>query len=296
MSKVRSREILGVRVDFGLSVDAILRKVDKLIRSDKCHLISTTNPQFIMSAQKDEEFRDIVNNSALSVPDGIGVLYADLYLEKLSQLKRNCCFVPRAFINGLITGFEGFFNRKDMSTITGVELTEKICERAAKKGYTVFLLGGRRRDMRGELIQDDYDMAKDAAKILQKKYPGLTVVGATSAYSRTNSDDYKTVSYIQKCMREKKVNHIDVMFVAYNPVGQEKWINRNKERIPVKVSMGVGRTFDYITGKMKKPANIFSIFHVEWLYSMFVQPWRIKRVFNSFPMFPLSVFVKSIKK
>lgn len=297
-SKIEKRKILGLNVDFGLEIDDALEIIEDLInRRSGGHLIATTSPYFVMSAQENEKFRKVVNQAALSVPDGVGVLFAKRYLDKIDKLKRDSLFPARAFIKGLECGVEGFTKRKQFGkTITGVDLTYKLCELSSKKGYTMFFLGGRRRDSKGSAVEDnDFDMAQTAAKNIMSLYPNTRIIGATSQFSREKFDDNNTMSYIHKCMKDNSVKRIDIMLVAYNPIQQELWIQRNANKIPATISMGIGRTFDYISEEMKQPNPIYEELYLSWLYALIKQPWRMKRVAMSFPIFPLKVFQESIK-
>ena len=62
--KMKRRQILGVRVDIGLGADETVKVVEELMLKDgDSHYICTTNPEFIMEAQKDGEFKKIINDS-----------------------------------------------------------------------------------------------------------------------------------------------------------------------------------------------------------------------------------------
>jgi N-acetylglucosaminyldiphosphoundecaprenol N-acetyl-beta-D-mannosaminyltransferase len=296
--KIETRKILGLNVDFGLEIDDALKIIEGLINKRAgSHLIATTSPYFVMSAQENKEFMQTVNQAALSVPDGVGVLYAKHYLDKISKLKKGSLFPFKAFIKGLESGIEGFTKRESFgSTITGVDLTYKLCELSSKKGYTMFFLGGRKRDSKGSVVEDnDFDMAQTAAQNIMSLYPNARIIGATSQFSREKFDDNNTMSYIHKCMKDNNVKRIDILLVAYNPIQQELWIQRNANKIPATISMGIGRTFDYISEEMHRPNPIYEKLYISWLYTLIKQPWRMKRVSMSFPIFPLKVFKESIK-
>jgi N-acetylglucosaminyldiphosphoundecaprenol N-acetyl-beta-D-mannosaminyltransferase len=72
MKSEKSYKILGVRVD-NFSRKEILEKVECFLGEEKFHQIATVNPEFILEAQKNLEFRNILNNCALNVADGFGV-------------------------------------------------------------------------------------------------------------------------------------------------------------------------------------------------------------------------------
>ncbi|OGC57437.1 hypothetical protein A2976_02330 [candidate division WWE3 bacterium RIFCSPLOWO2_01_FULL_41_9] len=287
--------ILGVKVNTGLTMSGVLNHIDGMLSDGGFHYISTTNPEFIMDAQKDREFMSIINESDLSVPDGSGVLYAEYYLEKAAGLKRDTLLPLRAFVLGLQTGFDPRVVRQFPPKITGVDLVYKICEYAEMNNKSIFLLGGRKKDSYGRFIQDGDDIATLTADALKILYPRLRVIGSTSSYSCEDEDDADTVRYIKGCMVEHSVSYIDFLLVAYGHVRQEKWIDRNGYKIPAKVSVGVGGTFDYVCSNKKRSANVFIKVNIEWLYKLITQPWRIKRIYKAFPAYPLKVFITSIR-
>lgn len=286
------QKILDINIDFDLSYsDVISRVEEKLSEGTYGKCVCTTNPEFIVDAQTDIDFKNIINTAFLSVPDGFGVLYARKYINLVSNSQFSKATGLSRFMNLLVLGLKVGFS-KDVTlnnTITGVELTEQLCATAADKGYTVGLLGGSYdKDVSG-------DMATDTAEILKNRYPGLKVIFATSEFSRDKKDDESTLAYINSCMKQAGVVDIDLLFVAYNHVHQEKWITRNAYKIPAKVSIGVGGTFAYITGYQRIEPKIYKRFHLSWLYRLFTQPRRLRRVMNAFPIFPLKVFLNEYK-
>lgn len=68
-------DILGVQIDNVITEEAIARGI-ALLDEPGFHYVVTPNPEFILSAKKDESFRTILNQADLALPDGIGVIYA----------------------------------------------------------------------------------------------------------------------------------------------------------------------------------------------------------------------------
>ncbi len=293
-----SKKILGVRIDFGLNMEKALDIIEnKLLKDGENHIVCTTNPEFVVDAQEDSEFKKIINDSSLSVPDGVGVIFAKNYLNAVDKMKKNFLFPVRAFLRGVGLGFFSFLKKGSVENerISGVDLTYEICNLSSKKGYTIFFLGGRAKNAVGNFIDGgDKDVSNTAADVMRLKYPGVNIVGATSSFSRGKEDDERTVEYIKKIMEEKSINKIDFLFVAYNHVHQEKWIMRNKDKIPAKVSIGCGGTFDFIVGNCSLPPTMYAKYNLGWLYRLIKQPWRIKRIIKAFPVFPMKVFLNSL--
>jgi len=103
--------ILGVRVD---SVDygQALSLIEDFVLSGAPHQVVTINPEFIVAAQSDDDFRDILNVSSLSLPDGVGLLWAARFLGHPLQER-----------------------------VTGTDTVQRIAALAAQKSYSLFLLG-----------------------------------------------------------------------------------------------------------------------------------------------------------
>lgn len=128
------------------------------------------------------------------------------------------------------------------NTVTGTDLMEKLIELSAEKGFAVGLLGGRN------------GVAEQTAERLKKKYSGLKI----------------------NVVNEKLIP-VDILFVALGAPKQEKWIALNLSKIPVKVAMGVGGAFDYLSGRIPRAPRWIRKLGLEWLFRLMIQPWRIKR-------------------
>jgi N-acetylglucosaminyldiphosphoundecaprenol N-acetyl-beta-D-mannosaminyltransferase len=106
-----SLHILGVRVD-DVTGDETLALVERFIAERTPHQICTVNPEFIMAAQHDETFQDVINNAALCPPDGVGVLWA---ARRLGHPLRE--------------------------RVGGTDMAERIAAHAAQLGWRIYFLG-----------------------------------------------------------------------------------------------------------------------------------------------------------
>jgi N-acetylglucosaminyldiphosphoundecaprenol N-acetyl-beta-D-mannosaminyltransferase len=104
--------ILGIPVH-DVTMPETLDWIDHFIQDRSPHQICTVNPEFIMAAQKDSEFKQILNRAVLNIPDGVGVVWA---------AKR--------------------VGRRLRERVGGSDLVLKISQRAAITGWKIFLLGG----------------------------------------------------------------------------------------------------------------------------------------------------------
>lgn len=172
---------------------------------------------------------------------------------------------------GLIWAAE-FYGLPLKERVAGIDLLRRICELSAKKGYRIALLGGRD------------GVARAAAAELIREYPELRIVGIHHGYHTVES------TLLSKLKEERP----DVLFVGLGAPYQERWIKTHLSELGIPVLMGVGGSFDVI-GKGLSRAPVWMINRgLEWLYRLYLQPWRISRIF-SIPQFVFEVFIHKIK-
>ena len=293
---MNKKEILGIRVDMGLNAQEVVDAAENMINDENTgHYICTTNPEFVVEAQKDSKFKEIINSSDLSVPDGIGVIAASDYLAKVATFEKNNFFLFKDVLLGFEVGLKILFGKYKEERLTGVSLAEELFKLSSKKKYSIFLLGGWPRDWFGRKMKIGEDFATLTGKIVENNYPGVFIVGSASNFSFEENDDEKTIRFIKNKMAEKNIEKIDILMVAYGQNKQEKWIVRNADKIPANLSIGLGGTFDYITGHYKQIPSIITKMGLDWLFRLITQPFRIRRIINAFPIFPFKVFLSSIK-
>lgn len=135
--------------------------------------------------------------------------------------------------------------------ISGVDFMEKLCKESVREGVSVGFMGGRG------------NVAEKTAECLREKYPGLKVAFVSKDW---NEAGFRNGS-----------KAVDLLFVAFGFPKQEQWMAENIERLPVRVMMGVGGAFDYISGEVQRAPKFVRSVGLEWLYRLIRQPWRLKR-------------------
>jgi len=150
---------------------------------------------------------------------------------------------------GLVLASRLLYGRKKSlrERVTGVDLMMEICRVANKRRWSVFFLGA------GEGV------AEKCARKFKERY-GLAVVGTHSGWADRLGDDENRLA-IKKKIGLKGCHFI---FVAYGAGKQEKWIKRNLAKIPVKVAVGVGGAFDFLSGEVNRAPEIIRQFGLEW--------------------------------
>lgn len=140
--------------------------------------------------------------------------------------------------------------------IPGIDFMEALIKYAADYGFTTGFLGGRG------------DVAKKTVECLRKKYPKLKVSLAKSG-GEIDSDG--------RSSEVLSIPQTDLLFVAFGPPKQEKWVSNNLVKQSVKVMMVVGGAFDILSGRIPRAPIFLRKLSLEWLFRLIIQPWRIKR-------------------
>jgi N-acetylglucosaminyldiphosphoundecaprenol N-acetyl-beta-D-mannosaminyltransferase len=241
--------ILGVLID-DVTMRECVELLDNWLKTDRKKYIVTPNIEFIMAAQQDPTFRRILNQAHLAIPDSARFGWALTILKQRSFLKR--LLLWPTFLVGNKAGIG------DFPVVTGTDLMEQMCVEAAHKGYRLAFLGGKE------------GVAQKTAVMMQAKYPGLKVVFA-------NSGPYVDYDGHEEGKSSYTIPQTDILFVAFGQIKQEKWIVSHMDRLPVKIAIGVGGAFDYLSGEVPRAPQVMRSFGLEWLFRLIIQPWRITR-------------------
>lgn len=238
---------------FSKGMTEVLKIVEDWIESEaRNRFIATVNPEFVMAtfaknasaAKKAErsDFFDLLNKTDLNVVDGVGLLWAREVLAGKNWFK---------------SGVEILQGKHRESLVSGADLMPKLCELAAKKNYKVFFLGGFG------------DRAERTAKFFKSKYQMSNVkLGWSRGEPEVSNEE------VLKLINGFKP---DILFVAYGMKRQEEWIINNKDKADFGVAVGVGRSFDYYSGDLKRAPKLWRKIGMEWFYSLLKEPKRWKR-------------------
>lgn len=143
--------------------------------------------------------------------------------------------------------------------LSGSDLLPRLCERASKKGHRVFFLGG-------------LPEAAEISKVhLERMYPGLQVVGTYCPPFGFEKDEKEN----QKVINAIRVTDPDILCVGLGAPKQEKWIYKYKENYQVPVSLGLGASFDFISGKVKRAPKWMQRIGLEWFWRLLSDPVRL---------------------
>ena len=251
---------------------AYARDPDLRQDDNKCHakLIFTPGPEFLVTAQNDPEFMKILNAADLNIPDGYGLK-----------------------IFGNIT-----------NVVPGVDFMLALCKLAAEKSFTVGLLGGTS------------GVAKKTKDKLETMFPGIKITFAI------DGEDADRVVAGYDALR-----YVDILFVALGHPKQEKYLNVILERakrsdeqargfaariyfgkkilsgfalqndgILFRVGMGVGGSFDFISGKVPEPGTIYNSMGLKWLGRFLTRPgYMLPKIIKAVVIFPLLILKERLQ-
>jgi len=153
--------------------------------------------------------------------------------------------------------------------VTGVDTVTELCKRLTSD-YPVFFLGSAP------------GIAEAAAKNLKSLNSSLSIAG-THAGSPSADEAKGIIDQINS-------SNAVLLLVAYGSPAQDMWIAKHISSLHnIRVAMGVGGTFDFISGMTRRAPKIIRCVGLEWLFRLILNPLRIGRILNALIVFPLIV-------
>lgn len=275
-------KILGVRID-SASTSRVLAKVESNIKNRHKFYIVTPNPEIVMSVQEDEDLMNALNSAHISIPDGIGLVAADKFLDLPNPRGYLTRFIM-LFAQGMGVGFSILFDKKwlgsDLKVIRGRELFLELVELADKKRWKIFLLGGEH----GEALK--------TKSMLEKKYHKVTIKAEQGPMLFSDGVPKNTKEEKVEKLVIDKINDFspELLFVCFDHRKQEKWLYRHYRLLNISGGMVLGGTFKYIAGIQKLPPKLVADNGLEWLWRLLTGSQKGRRIFMAFPKFPLKIF------
>lgn len=145
--------------------------------------------------------------------------------------------------------------------ISGSDLFPQICKLAARKGYKMFFLGAAE------------GVAAKAAENLKNKYKNLEVVGTYSPpYGFENNKD--ELKKIRDMIMEVKPH---ILIVGLGCPKQEKFMYHHCKELNVPISFGLGASFDFEAGRIKRAPKWMADHGLEWLFRITQDPKRLAK-------------------
>ena len=222
------------------------------------------------------EFRGLTTSDLFSQGSGLShitTVNAE-YIVRVNEDRRFCQIVNRsiAIFDGQVPYLVARWLNKNVhfEKISGSDLIYKICELAAQRGERVFLLGGTKNSN------------KNSIGVLQAKYPGLCMKGFSPPFGPYPFQDTTNTSIIAQ-LQEIRPQYL---LVGFGAVKQDYWIDDHRdilEALGVRFVVGVGGTFEMVSGEIKRAPRLMQYLGLEGVYRLVKEPkvFRLKRLMLS---------------
>ena len=196
--------------------------------SEAKFLLAFVNPDCLNIAHDNARYRTVLQRAARVLPDGIG-------------LQIGCR------MRGLALA----------ANVNGTDLFPRLCERAARDGLSLFLLGARP------------GVAEAVADNMRRRYPALIVAGTQHGYFAP-SEESDLIARIN-------ASGARILLVAFGVPRQELWLAEHRDRLRPPVRMGVGGLFDFYSGRIPRAPLWLREIGLEWTWRLAQEPGRMWR-------------------
>jgi len=228
-----------------------LDRIDRLIVAGEASFFITANLNYAMLTDADDRLKRLNDRAAFLLADGMPLVW-------WSRLG------PRPL----------------PERVAGSDLIYGMCERAAAKGHSVYLLGAAP------------GVADEAAAALVKRYPGLQIVGVECPPFRKLSADEE-----REQIARIRTARPDILFVAFGQPKGELWIAERLERLGVPVAVQVGASLDFVAGRMRRSPMWMRKTGLEWVYRLAQEPRRLaRRYLNNIAFLLRAVFAARFRR
>lgn len=260
--------LLGIPVDnldIKKAMNRIMKMVDQYKTDGRKRLVATANVDFIVNAHDKKDLKS--PHGLLSILRKADMVTAD--------------GMPLVWLSRLL-------GHPLKERVTGADMVPALAEKAAAEGKSIYLFGGQGNS------------AKQTAEILKARHPKLRIAGYSAPFIDMEDDIENRIEIARINITEP-----DILLIALGNPKQEVWFDRYNKYIKAAVSMGIGGTFEFISGKTSRAPQWMQKAGVEWMYRMTQDPKRLIRryakglfTFNRLiaPLVILNTVSKQVKK
>lgn len=264
------QNILGIRVTTSPK-EKILEEIKKWLNFPKVirqnngktayvpWVIATPNPEQIMLARWNSSFKEMLNQADVTIPDGIGVVWASRFLFRAKVQRQKS---------------------KVMSRISGVDFMQDLVKIATEQRVRVGLIGG----LPGLAVK-----ALECLRVQNPRLEGWAEEGPEIMIDKHGDVDGPGPEYWAGFAKRIVSTKTQIVFVGLGAPKQEYAMHRLAEAISVLdqssqknknagiVLMAVGGSFDMIAGRRTRAPLVIRSIGFEWLWRLFQDPWRWRR-------------------
>ena len=218
-----------------VTMNETVLEIEKLVLNRKKSYIVAVNVDVVVKIENDQKLKKVTDEADMVLIDGKPLIWISKWYKRPIKEK-----------------------------VSGSDLIPVLCSYAAKKGYSIFIIGGKD------------GVAEKAKQNLKMEFDGINVVGTYSppfGFENNNNELLR----INNIITEK---HPDILVACFGCPKQEKWIYENYKKYDAVVSICAGATVDFLAGNVKRSPKWMSDNGFEWLYRFFQEPKRLfKRYF-----------------
>lgn len=211
------------------TIDHALDRIDWLIAAGKPSYFITANLHYAMLSDAMPRLREVNTGADFILADGMPLVWASRLLKTP---------LPER--------------------VAGSDLIWRMCERAARNGRRVFLLGGAP------------GIAAEAANQLKERFPSLIIAGTASPPFR----ELTPVEESELCDQIRN-SRPDLLLLAFGQPKGELWLAERFEKLGVPVCVQVGASLDFVAGKVRRAPRWMQRTGLEWAYRLLQEPRRL---------------------
>jgi N-acetylglucosaminyldiphosphoundecaprenol N-acetyl-beta-D-mannosaminyltransferase len=203
--------------------------------------MATFNLDYFQRIFKHDKFRTLIEKTDHQTVDGMPLIWI-----------------------GLLAGI------KIKQRVTGSDIFPEIIKRISKTQHSIYIFGGEEH------------VNQLAVKKIKNQYPDLKIAGSDHSFIHINDFELESEKSNNSNIL-KKINEAqpDILFICLGSPKAEVWFFHNKDKLKIKVAIGVGASVDFIAGTKKRSPKWMQQFGLEWLYRLILEP---KRLFNRYLM------------
>ena len=188
-----------------------------------------------------------------------------LWAREDERFKQNLLRADLRVADGFGITFAGWIYGKHIPRFPGADLLHEILKEAEKRNLSIFLA----------IRKDGLSSFDEIRTALLKKYPRLKVTGE---------------EFVLPVNNQQLTINGSIVFCNFGAPDQEYFLESLRGRSEsVRLVMGVGGAFDFLTGKLPRAPRVFRVIGLEWLWRLFLQPSRWKRIWRAVVVFPIAV-------
>lgn len=161
--------------------------------------------------------------------------------------------------------------------VAGIDLMQRLIELSEEEGYSVYFLGAKQ------------EVVEKTVEVLKERHPKLIVAGMHNGYFQKNqwSDVADT---LKKCSPQ-------IVFVGITSPMKEYLVEHLQAEGLNCTFMGVGGSFDVISGMIPRAPIWMQKINLEWLFRVIQEPRRLfKRYFIGNWIFIRNIYLEKHRK